>query len=82
LLNKQLKITPSVSSTTYYDEVDEEIVQKIMSYPNLNINKSVEDVRKAISEKRNIDFCGIYELLYHDKLKKKCFEESKEIEAK
>ena len=43
----------------------------------MNINKTSEEIRKAISEKRNTDYCGIYELLSHEKLKKKCFEEHK-----
>jgi hypothetical protein len=29
---------------------------------------------KAVKEKKNTDFCGIYELINHEKLKKKCFE--------
>jgi hypothetical protein len=31
-----------------------------------------EEVIKAIKEKKNTDFCGIYELYSHDKLKKEC----------
>jgi hypothetical protein len=27
----------------------------------------------AIKEKRNTDFCGVYELYYHDKVKRECF---------
>jgi hypothetical protein len=34
----------------------------------------MEEVIKAIKEKRNTDFCGIYELYYHDKMKRMCFE--------
>lgn len=34
----------------------------------------MDEVIKAIKEKKNTDFCGIYELLNHDKLKTKCFE--------
>lgn len=64
--------------------VDLEIVKKIIdvslkviyeSFVQLNLNlqgKSEEDIIKAIKEKKNTDFCGIYELYYHDKLKKEC----------
>jgi hypothetical protein len=34
--------------------------------------KTEEEVIKAIKEKKNTDFCGIYELYSHDKLKKEC----------
>ena len=41
----------------------------------LNINvqgKSYDEVVQAIREKKNTDFCGIYELFNHDKVKKLC----------
>jgi hypothetical protein len=53
-------------------EVDYDIVKKLFT---LNINlvgRSEEEIIKAIKEKKNTDFCGIYELLYHDKMKKDC----------
>lgn len=50
-----------------------EILNKVLLYTN-KINKPVEDVIKSIKEKRNTDYCGIYELYYHEKLKKLCFE--------
>jgi len=34
--------------------------------------KSKDEVIAAIKEKKNTDFCGVYELFYHDKLKKNC----------
>lgn len=35
-------------------------------------DRSQEDVIKAIKDKKNTDFCGIYELFFHDKMKKEC----------
>lgn len=41
---------------------------------NLNLNKSKEDeVIKAIKDKKNTEFCGVYELLHQDKMKKLYF---------
>lgn len=34
------------------------------------IDKSRREVIKDISEKKNADYCGAYELMKHDKLKK------------
>jgi hypothetical protein len=39
--------------------------------------KSKEEVIAAIKEKKNTDFCGVYELFYHDKLKKNCMKKNK-----
>jgi hypothetical protein len=36
-------------------------------------NRTEEEIIKAIKDKKNTDFCGIYELYNHDKLKKECF---------
>lgn len=42
---------------------------------NLNLlGKTSEDIAKQIKEKKNTDYCGVYELLIHEKMKKKCFE--------
>lgn len=35
--------------------------------------RSEEEIIKAIKDKKNTDFCGVYELFYHDKLKQECF---------
>lgn len=35
--------------------------------------RSEEEIVKIIKDKKNTDFCGIYELYYHDNLKKECF---------
>ena len=41
---------------------------------NMNLqNRTEEEIIKAIKDKKNTDFCGIYELYNHDKLKKECF---------
>ncbi len=41
---------------------------------NLNLQgRSEEEVVKTIKDKKNTDFCGVYELLYHDNLKQECF---------
>ena len=42
--------------------------------------KSPEEIEKLIRDKKNNEICGIYELMYHDKLKKECFNEMKETE--
>lgn len=34
--------------------------------------RTKEDIVKAVKDKKNTDFCGIYELYFHDKLKKEC----------
>ncbi len=34
--------------------------------------RTFEDIVQAIKEKRNTDFCGVYELYNHDKIKRKC----------
>jgi hypothetical protein len=41
---------------------------------NLGLSKPIEEVAKAIQEKKNTEFCGVYELLFHDQLKKQCFQ--------
>eukprot|EP00347_Sterkiella_histriomuscorum_P016119 403354418 len=52
--------------------VDEEIVKKIFTL-NLNLQgKPYNEIVRCIQEKRNTDFCGIYELYYHDKIKREC----------
>jgi hypothetical protein len=40
---------------------------------NFNIGKSFDEVCQDILNKRNTDYCGAYELIKHDKLKKECF---------
>jgi hypothetical protein len=35
--------------------------------------RNEDEVVKTIKDKKNTDFCGIYELYYHDNLKKECF---------
>ena len=39
---------------------------------NMQGKNSQEDIIKAIREKKNTEFCGVYELLYHDKVKSEC----------
>jgi len=59
------------------DKVDKDIVQSLYqvgleSHPQMNLSlegKSKDDVLKAIREKRNLEFCAVYELLLHDKVK-------------
>ena len=41
---------------------------------NLSITKSFEEVCQDILNKRNTDYCGAYELIKHDKLKKEYFQ--------
>ena len=40
-------------------------------YPT--VDKSFEEMANDISSKKNFNYCGAYELLNHDELKKKCF---------
>jgi hypothetical protein len=43
---------------------------------NLNLHGlSLDEVVKSIKEKKNTDYCGVYELMHHNKLKNECFEE-------
>lgn len=44
------------------------------------MNRQGDEVRKTIMEKKNNEICGIYELLSHEKLKRKCFEEIEHTE--
>ena len=53
--------------------VDKKIVQELFKL-NLNITKSFDDVCQDILNKRNTDYCGAYELIKHDKLKKEYFQ--------
>jgi hypothetical protein len=34
----------------------------------------VQEVIKDIADKKNVDYCGAYELMKHDKLKQECFD--------
>lgn len=52
--------------------VDKKIVQELFKL-NLNITKSFDEVCQDILNKRNTDYCGAYELIKHDKLKKEYF---------
>ncbi|CDW76900.1 snf1-related protein kinase catalytic subunit alpha kin10 [Stylonychia lemnae] len=55
--------------------VDEEIVKKLFTL-NLNLQgRNYQDVLQSIQEKKNTDYCGVYELFYHDKIKKECFQQ-------
>ena len=54
--------------------VDKKIVHDLFSL-NLNITKSFDEVCQDILNKRNTDYCGAYELIKHDKLKKEYFHE-------
>ena len=53
-------------------QIDEDIVRDLFNL-NLNIQKSFEEVKHDIMNKRNTDYCGAYELMKHDKLKNECF---------
>ena len=35
--------------------------------------KTFDEVVTAIKKKKNTEYCGIYELMYHDTIKKDCF---------
>ena len=50
-------------------EIDKSIADKVFSYSKILQNRTYEEMIKAIREKRNNEFCGVYELLTHDKLK-------------
>ena len=52
--------------------VDKKIVQELFKL-NLNITKSFDEVCQDILNKRNTDYCGAYELIKHDKLKREYF---------
>ena len=53
--------------------VDKKIVHDLFNL-NLNITKSFDEVCQDILNKRNTDYCGAYELIKHDKLKKEYFQ--------
>jgi len=41
---------------------------------NINLQgKTFGEIVEAIKHKKNTDYCGIYELMYHEKMKKDCF---------
>ena len=53
-------------------KINPKIVQELLKiYPT--IDKTFEEVCQDILTKKNLDYCGAYELLNHDELKKKCF---------
>jgi phage gp16-like protein len=54
-------------------EIDRDIVNKLFQLTPALRERSEEEIIKAIKDKKNTDFCGIYELFYHDKLKQECF---------
>lgn len=47
----------------------------------MNIKKTPAEVSKDILSKRNCDYCGAYELMKHDKMKKQCFSNNKQSAA-
>lgn len=53
-------------------QIDSSIVNELFRY-NSNIGKTYDEVCQDILNKRNTDYCGAYELIKHDKLKKECF---------
>ena len=55
-------------------QIDTTIVNELFRY-NPNIGKSFDEVCQDILNKRNTDYCGAYELIKHDKLKKECFKD-------
>lgn len=57
---------------TKNNQIDNAIVNQLFQF-NPNIGKSFEEVCQDILNKRNTDYCGAYELMRHDKLKKECF---------
>ena len=50
-------------------QIDFEIVKELFDL-NFNISKSFEEVCQEILNKRNFDYCGAYELMKHDKMKR------------
>lgn len=53
-------------------KINPKIIQELLKiYPT--INKTFEEVSQDILSKKNLNYCGAYELLNHDELKKKCF---------
>ena len=40
---------------------------------NQHINRTFDEVCKDIIEKKSVDYVGAYELIKHEKLKRKCF---------
>jgi len=55
------------------DEVDEDIVEELFKL-NLNLDRNnIEDIKKSIKQRRNVDFCVIYDFLSHQKFIDKCF---------
>jgi serine/threonine protein kinase len=58
------------------NEIDHEIVKKLFTLNFENpITKSYDEVVKDIRDKKNTDYCGAFELMRHDKLKKECFKQ-------
>ena len=59
------------------NEIDLDIVNRlfeIYASKNTPISKTKQEVIKEILDKKNVDYCGAYELMKHDKLKQECFE--------
>lgn len=61
-------------------QIDKQLVQELFKL-NLNITKSFDEVCQDILNKRNTDYCGAYELMKHDKIKKECFKTNRNGES-
>eukprot|EP00347_Sterkiella_histriomuscorum_P018993 403343379 len=77
IANKQEQKSLKRASNQYKTEdIDQEIVDKLFDL-NLNLQKDNRDqIIEFIKDRKNIDFCVIYELLNHKKLLDTCFSET------
>lgn len=74
IITKQEMKNEKRSSNQYKNEdIDQEIVDKLFEL-NLNLHKdNREQIINFIKDRKNIDFCVIYEFLHHQKLLETCF---------